>query len=68
MSKYTTAQITVPCTDGSKKDPRNITETSTFFIFSHLDFKLWYVETDMVHKLIKLAGAVITVPPFTLQI
>jgi hypothetical protein len=68
MSKWMTGYITSSCTDGSRKDPRVHNRTITFLIFIHFDLKMWYVEADMAHKLVKITGEIITVPPLTLQI
>jgi hypothetical protein len=68
MRKQMIGQITLPCTAGSRKGPREHNRTSTFLILSHFDLKVWYVEADVAHKVVKIAGAVITVLPLTLQI
>jgi hypothetical protein len=47
---------------------REYNRTSTFLILSHFDLKVWYVEADVAHKVVKIAAVVTTVPVLTLQI
>jgi hypothetical protein len=42
--------------------------TSTFLILNLFDLQVRYVEADVAPKVVKIAGAVITVAPLTLQI